>query len=119
MDAFQGVEKRVILLSTVRSTRREFGPRTPEPGPQSVGFLADPKVSNTLPPCLPPLSIHCLDIVSVFMMLSSRFSPEVQRGHDARPSPVDRGGELTSTVTRRRLAQVRGRETSLSMEPKA
>ncbi|XP_056456855.1 putative helicase mov-10-B.1 isoform X2 [Gadus chalcogrammus] len=40
VDAFQGVEKRVILLSTVRSTSRD-----PRP-PSSVGFLADPKRFN-------------------------------------------------------------------------
>ncbi|XP_030225957.1 putative helicase mov-10-B.1 [Gadus morhua] len=40
VDAFQGVEKRVILLSTVRSTSRD-----PRP-PSSLGFLADPKRFN-------------------------------------------------------------------------
>ncbi|CAL8275381.1 unnamed protein product [Boreogadus saida] len=40
VDAFQGAEKRAILLSTVRSTSRDPGP------PSSVGFLADPKRFN-------------------------------------------------------------------------
>ena len=109
MDAFQGCEKWVILLSTVRSTTR--GPR-----PDSfLGFLADPKVSN--PPLstrLPPLSIQsrprCLGVAPVFMMLSSCFSPEVQRGHDARPRPADRGGELRGADQGQHLEEVRGRE---------
>ena len=112
MDAFQGVEKRVILLSTVRSTSRD-----PRP-PSSLGFLADPKVSNTpLSTTLPHLSIqsrpHCHDVVPVIIMLSSCFSPEVQRGHDPRPSPVDRGGELRGADKGQLLEQVRGTETPL------